>query len=284
MSKKYYDALDAVLDRPIAFNPSFKKITGSTNSALLLSQAFYWSKRTNDPDGWFHKTREEWMEETGLTESELDGAREKCRSAGVMEEKLKGVPATVNYRVVKQKVYELLGVQFPEIPESSFPGNSQIPENLESGTYGDFNKNTENTTGNTTTKPDLVDLELAKLAKTQGQNEALTAFERDLQLPASWTWYPAKSSEEKEWASLREFVEKTYQQDPAAFAKYQTWRTQPYARGAMSNRAIKISPADFPLSFSDFLASSAMYGGKQQAKKEEPKNEFPTMIDGRIVR
>lgn len=141
--KIYHDALDNLLDRPIAFNPSFKKITGSTNAALLLSQAFYWTKRTKDADGWFWKTRDEWMEETGLTESELDGAREKCRASGVMEEKLKGVPATLHYRVVKQKVYELFGFQFPENPESGIPENKQIPEKQESDSSGDFNKESE---------------------------------------------------------------------------------------------------------------------------------------------
>ena len=153
MSKRYSDALDNLLDRPIAFNPSFKKITGSTNAALLLSQAFYWTKRTTDLNGWFYKTREDWMEETGLTESELDGAREKCRAAGVIEEKLKGVPATVHYRVVKPKVYKLLGFQFPEnteteIPqksESGFRGKKQIQGKPDSGTYGDFNKESETT-------------------------------------------------------------------------------------------------------------------------------------------
>jgi hypothetical protein len=149
MAKKYFDALDNILDKPIAFNPSFKKVTGSTNAALLLSQAFYWTKRATLPDGWFWKTREEWMEETGLTEAELDGAREKCRAVGVLEEKLKGVPATLHYRVNKQRVYELLGFQFPEIPESGLPGNSQIPEKPESGTYGDFNKETETPAKNT---------------------------------------------------------------------------------------------------------------------------------------
>ncbi len=163
MTRQYYDALDEVLDKPIAYNPSFKKITGSTNAAIFLSQGFYWSKRTKNPDGWFWKTRDDWMEETGLTESELDGAREKCRAAGVMEEKLKGVPATVHYRVNRQKVYELLGVQFPGFPESRIPENPQIPENLESGISENFNRNTENTSGNTS--DDDVDAAAAKVSK-----------------------------------------------------------------------------------------------------------------------
>lgn len=144
--KKYTDALDNLLDRPIAFNPSFKKVTGSTNAALLLSQAFYWTKRTSNQDGWFYKTRADWMDETGLTEAELDGAREKCKAVGVIEEKLKGVPATVHYRIVKSKVYELLGFQIPTFPESGFQPNSQIPTIPESGSYGDFNKESESTT------------------------------------------------------------------------------------------------------------------------------------------
>jgi len=154
--RKFYDALDDILDRPIAFNPSFKKITGSTNAALLLSQAFYWSKRTSNKDGWFYKTRSDWSEETGLGEDELDGARAKCRAAGVMEEKLQGVPATLHYRVNKKRVYELLGFQIPEMPESGVQEESKIPEKQESGNPADFNRNAEITTGITTVKKDDV--------------------------------------------------------------------------------------------------------------------------------
>jgi hypothetical protein len=190
MAKKYFDALDNILDKPIAFNPSFKKITGSTNAALLLSQAFYWTKRASLPDGWFWKTRDEWMEETGLTEAELDGAREKCRATGVMEEKLKGVPATLHYRVVKSKVYELLGFQFPEVPDTGLPENPQIPENPESGSNGDFNKESETPSENTPArgkKGDLVDgvLFFAGKAKEQQADkveELIQELERGLRV------------------------------------------------------------------------------------------------------
>lgn len=155
MSKKYFDALDNILDRPIAFNPSFKKITGSTNAALLLSQAFYWTKRTSDTEGWFYKTRDEWAAETGLTLEELDGAREKCRTTGVMEEKLKGAPATVHYRVVKPKVYELLGFQIGGFPQSGLSDLPQIGGKPESGSYPNFNKESETTSENTLNKQSL---------------------------------------------------------------------------------------------------------------------------------
>ncbi len=60
VAKKFYDALDELLDRPVAYNPSFRRITGSTVAAVLLSQGFYWSKRTSDPEGWFYKSGIEW--------------------------------------------------------------------------------------------------------------------------------------------------------------------------------------------------------------------------------
>lgn len=85
---------------------------------------------------------------------------------------------------------------------------------------------------------------------------ALDAFESCLQVPGNWNWYPAKTSEEKVWKVLREFVVAEYRKDSKCFEKYQTWRTQPYARGAMGNLAIKRNPENFPASWSDFLASN----------------------------
>lgn len=158
MNKKFFDALDNLLDRPIAFNPSFKKITGSTNAALLLSQAFYWTKRTTNIDGWFYKTRDEWMEETALTEEELDTARAKCRAVGVMEEKLKGVPATLHYRIIKPRVYELLGFQFGGSTQTGLPETPEIGGKPESGVYPDFNKESESTSGNTSVNEDAEDI------------------------------------------------------------------------------------------------------------------------------
>lgn len=96
------------------------------------------------------------------------------------------------------------------------------------------------------------------------QKDALDTFERDMRVNDGWNWYAAKTSEDKAWKLLREFVVKTYQENPKAFEAYQTWRTQPYARGAMSNLAIKRNPENFPASWSDFLASSAMYGHKNK--------------------
>lgn len=157
-ARKYHDALDDLLDRPISYNPAFKKITGRTSAAVWLSQQWYWAKRTKDPNGWVYKSAKECTEETGLTDNEQHTARMICKKLGVIEEKLKGVPATMHYRIVKEKIYELLGVQFPteqetEIPierETEFPAESEtslddgseFPEKQESDGVGNFNTTT----------------------------------------------------------------------------------------------------------------------------------------------
>lgn len=104
-------------------------------------------------------------------------------------------------------------------------------------------------------------------------DEALKAFERDMQCPGSWSWYPAKSTDEPAWKYLREFVVKTYQADPKAFEKYYTWSKQPYSRGAMTVLGIKRNPADFELSWAAFCASD-MYSPKQETTNEDGKGFY----------
>jgi hypothetical protein len=92
-------SLHDLLDRPIAFQRAFVSLGAGITGALMLSQAIYWSKRTDNADGWFYKTIEEWQSETGMTRSEQESARKKLVSAGVLEEMKKGVPCRLFYRV-----------------------------------------------------------------------------------------------------------------------------------------------------------------------------------------
>jgi hypothetical protein len=167
---KYHDALDDLLDRPISFNPAFLRMinefiadrareegkkygnAASPAAAIFLSQAWYWSKRTTDPDKWFYKSAKEWEEETGLTDNTQATCRRILGIEGmqVIEEKLKSVPATVHYRVIRARVYTLLGFsQIPspqetEIPDPQEPNipapNEQVPEGS-----GIFNKESNTT-------------------------------------------------------------------------------------------------------------------------------------------
>lgn len=210
-TRKFYDPIDDVLDRPIAFNPAFKKITGSTVAALMLSQAWYWSKRTSDEDGWFYKTIAEWEEETGLTRSEQETARKHLKD--IMEVDLRGVPATLYYRLDKQKILELLGVQFAEVPQSSLSQTSE----LDGGIPANINR-TEITTENTTKKEkkgDLVDgiLFFGQKAIDQGEDkveELLAEMERGLRVNIART-------------TLNQAVAKRILKDGRPFGQWLTW-------------------------------------------------------------
>lgn len=85
--------------KPIAFYPDFSAVTGSTNAGVLLSQLLYWKDKEIDPDGWIYKTQKDWLTETSLTRSEQETARKKLRDCGIVEEKLKGNPAKLYYRI-----------------------------------------------------------------------------------------------------------------------------------------------------------------------------------------
>jgi hypothetical protein len=87
------------LDRPIAFQRSFVRLTGSITAALMLSQAIYWSLRSQGGDGWFWKTTQGWEEETGMTRREQDTARLLLRERGVLQEEKRGMPAKIWFRV-----------------------------------------------------------------------------------------------------------------------------------------------------------------------------------------
>lgn len=95
------------LDRPIAFHRPFVKLGIGITGALMLSQAIYWSRRTN-ASGYFYKTQSEWEDETGMTRRELDTARKKLRELGILEEKKQGVPCRIFYRINEPTLIELL--------------------------------------------------------------------------------------------------------------------------------------------------------------------------------
>jgi hypothetical protein len=94
-----WERLQLLMQRPIAFQPVLARIAGGALPGLFLSQAFYWSQRTTDPDGWFYKTRDEWNEETCMTRYEQETARKQLVSLGLMEEERRGLPARMYYRL-----------------------------------------------------------------------------------------------------------------------------------------------------------------------------------------
>ncbi len=113
-----------LLQRPIAFNPAFVKITGSINAGLLLSQLYYWSDKGKDPE-WVYKTIEEIESETMLTRREQDTARRQIKASGVCEIKLKGLPATLHYRINLKALHSAIARLAESDHANQFGGTSQ---------------------------------------------------------------------------------------------------------------------------------------------------------------
>ena len=110
--------MQMIPDKPIAFNRDFVNLGIGITGALFLSQAIYWSKRTKNKNKWFYKTAKEWEEETGMTRKEQETARKKLKALNIIEEKRKGVPAKLHYRVNYTQLSELLTNKNAQISKS----------------------------------------------------------------------------------------------------------------------------------------------------------------------
>jgi hypothetical protein len=97
-----------LMDRPIAFQRSFIALNVGVTGALMLSQAWEWTNRSDDKDGWFFKTQVEWEEIIGLTRYEQETARRRLKELGVLLEKRRGLPAQLCYRVDTSRLKILL--------------------------------------------------------------------------------------------------------------------------------------------------------------------------------
>lgn len=134
------ELLSILGERVIAFPPVLVKVTGSINAALFLSQALYWTRIQNGKE--FYKTREEWAAETGMSRSEQETARKALVSLGILQESLRGVPATLHYKVNLEKLSELLQTSWRETCQ---PVGGK-PTNLMAGNLPTISENTQENT------------------------------------------------------------------------------------------------------------------------------------------
>ena len=128
-------ALLALLEgKTIAYRIEFTKLTGSVHAGLFLSQAYYWQGKGKDTDGWFYKSEKDWEEETGLSRYYQRKAREKLVELGLLETKLRGVPATLYYRLDLDTLVRLFSkatvaqLDRQPLPDKSGKGSPTISE------------------------------------------------------------------------------------------------------------------------------------------------------------
>lgn len=92
--------------RLIAFYPDLTPMFKSTNSNLLFCQLMYWTGKGKDPNGWIYKTSVELQAEIGLTKDQQETARSILREFGVLQEKKKGIPPRVHFRIKQDAAKE----------------------------------------------------------------------------------------------------------------------------------------------------------------------------------
>lgn len=85
--------------KPIAYYPVYRKLTGSTTGGILLSQLMYWFSKKDK----IFKIDKEIMEETLLTEKELKNAKKLIKNLDFITVSREGLPAKTYYEIDWEK-------------------------------------------------------------------------------------------------------------------------------------------------------------------------------------
>lgn len=106
-------------DYLISYPRSFVIITGNVSSAIFLSQLLSLSKNADETDGWVSKSMSEWEELTGMRRNEQSAARKNLQAINLLEEEVRGMPATLCFRLNHDELARLL----PEANQFAENGN-----------------------------------------------------------------------------------------------------------------------------------------------------------------
>lgn len=95
----------------------YVQLTGSHSLALVLSQCIFWSNKSNNKEGYFFKSYDEWFEELNIPERTLRRRFEKLEELGFLSTKIKIVNGLtkkhifVNWEFVKDSLANLLCIE-----------------------------------------------------------------------------------------------------------------------------------------------------------------------------
>lgn len=96
------------LGNSLSFYPQLTYITGSINAAIFVSKLREWRNAGfADQDGWVF-WRQEYLEETlVMSKAELKAIRKLLKVSGLVQEKKKGCPPIVGFRIDAAVLNEL---------------------------------------------------------------------------------------------------------------------------------------------------------------------------------
>ncbi len=152
--------------KPIAYYPVYRQITGSTTGGILLSQLMYWFAKKDK----IFKTDKEIMEETMLTKKELENSKKLIKQLDFITVSREGIPAKTYYEIDWEKFEKYMENYLEKEETSNHDSGKQVSTNGGNciPPKGESNKNNNYSTETTTEKkskkkfftPD--DLEIAR--------------------------------------------------------------------------------------------------------------------------
>ena len=131
----------------ITLNKNLIKAIGLEEAIILgelASEYDYWSSQKALEDGYFYSTIENIEKHTTLSVHKQRKALNNLKEKGIIDIKVKGIPAKRYIKIIEKQVYELLSIQFVKNSQTSLLKiNKQVSENL-SGNKNINNKNINN--------------------------------------------------------------------------------------------------------------------------------------------
>ncbi len=94
--------LTTIKQRPVAYYPIYREVTGSTTAGILLSQVVYWWSKMGRVA--FYKKDSELIKETGLGEEEFRNAKKILKTLPFVKIKLVGIPARTSYDIDAERL------------------------------------------------------------------------------------------------------------------------------------------------------------------------------------
>jgi len=103
-----YPALIGFSSKIVAYHVDLAILCKSVNAGLFISQLLYWTKQESCKDGWIYRTQDQLFQETGMTRRNQENARKVLRDLNILEEKQKGVPKKLYYKINQKCLNDII--------------------------------------------------------------------------------------------------------------------------------------------------------------------------------
>lgn len=183
--------------KPIAYYPVYRQLTGSTTGGILLSQLMYWFAKKDK----IFKTDNEIMEETFLSEKELRNAKKLIKNLEFVTVSREGIPAKTYYKIDWTKFEKVLNKISPKgetvtdqrAKHSTTKGRNCYRPKGETNIVKSLTENTTEITTETTTDINTSLPPKAKKSKIKEQTEQKISEATNLNQEAFREWLSYKN-------------------------------------------------------------------------------------------